>query len=174
MAISRAVEDQANTIVLRKKLEDAKDTAGSGDFVGAAKLYEDAYAVSQQIGSGVDVETAQTIAGLAATRLALARMAQSQGDLREADAQVSRVLKVDPNNADAIAFKKQNDQMVVDMRGKMPDAPTLERRDAAQKEKIQAATLVQDAKVLYESGKLEEAEAKLKNTRPLLPRKTPW
>ena len=173
LAISRAVEDQANTIVLRKKLEDAKDTAGRGDFVGAAKLYEDAYAVSQQIGSGVDVETAQTIAGLAATRLALARMAQSQGDLREADAQVSRVLKVDPNNADAIAFKKQNDQMVVDMRGKMPDAPTLERRDAAQKEKIQAATLVQDAKVLYESGKLEEAEAKLNEALKLDPDSTP-
>jgi hypothetical protein len=43
LAISRAVQDQANTMSLRQKLEDAKAAAGRGDLAGAAKLYEDAY-----------------------------------------------------------------------------------------------------------------------------------
>ena len=68
------------------------------------------------------VETAQTISGLASTRLTLARQAQSQGDYQEADTEVIQVLKVDPQNAAALAFKKQNDQMLAAMKGKMPDA----------------------------------------------------
>jgi type II secretory pathway component GspD/PulD (secretin)/tetratricopeptide (TPR) repeat protein len=168
-AVLRAVQDQANTIVLRGKLEDAKAAAGRGDLEGAAKLYEDAYEVASQIGSGIDVETAQTISGLAATRLALARQAQSQGDLREADTQVNRVLKVDPKNADALAFKKQNDEMAEAMRGKVADQPTLERKDIVDKEKMEAGTLVQDGVVLIELGKLEEAEAKLNEALKLDP-----
>ena len=169
LAVSRAVQDQAYTIVLRQKLEDAKAVAGRGDLPGAAKLYEDAYGVASQIGSGIDVETAQTISGLAATRLALARQAQSRGDLREADVQVSRVLKVDPKNPDAIAFKKQNDGMTYAMRGKIPDTQTLERIPVVESQKIQAGTLVQDGRVLYELGKLEEAEAKLNEALKLDP-----
>src|SRR5471030_1659938 len=106
LAVSHAVQNQASTITLRQKLGDAKAAAARGDLAGAAKLYEDSYELASQIGSGIDVETAQTISGLAATRLALARQAQSQGDLREAATQVNRVLKVDPKNADALAFKK--------------------------------------------------------------------
>ena len=70
MAVNRAVIDQANTILLRQKLEDAKGAAARGDLPGAAKLYEDAKALVDQIGSGIDAETAQTISGLVATRLA--------------------------------------------------------------------------------------------------------
>jgi tetratricopeptide (TPR) repeat protein len=161
LAVSHAVQNQASTITLRQKLGDAKAAAARGDLAGAAKLYEDSYELASQIGSGIDVETAQTISGLAATRLALARQAQSQGDLREAATQVNRVLKVDPKNADALAFKKQNDEMMAAMQGKMPDETTLGQLPAVAKDKIQAGTLVQDGKILYEVGKLEEAEAKL-------------
>src|SRR5271170_291015 len=76
MAVNQAVLDQANTIVLRQKLTDAKAADARGDLPGAAKLYEDCYALVQRIGSGIDAETAQTISGLASTRLALARQAQ--------------------------------------------------------------------------------------------------
>src|SRR5664279_5067047 len=69
MAVNRAVMDQANTILLRQTLEDAKGTASRGDLKGAAALYEDAKALVDNIGSGIDAETAQTISGLVATRL---------------------------------------------------------------------------------------------------------
>ena len=54
MAVNQAVLRQANTIILRQKLLDAKNTAGRGDLPGAAKLYEDAYALVEQIGSGIN------------------------------------------------------------------------------------------------------------------------
>ena len=54
MAVTEAVLRQANTIVLRQKLADAKSAAARGDLAGAAKLYQEAYALVQQIGSGID------------------------------------------------------------------------------------------------------------------------
>ena len=168
-AVNQAVMRQAYTIELRQKLLDAKTVFTRGDLPGAAKLYEDAYSLVQQIGSGIDAETAQTISGLADTRLTLARQAQAHGDLREADTQVSRVLKVDPQNAAALAFKKQNDQMLVAMKGKMPDATTLERVPIVANERVEAGTLIQDGKLLYEMGKLEEAEAKMTQALKLDP-----
>src|SRR5271170_4817864 len=111
MAVNRAVLNQANTIVLRQKLVDAKSAAASGDLVGAARLYQEACGLTAQIGSGIDAETAQAISGLASARLELARQVQSQGDLIEANNQVIQILQVDPKNSDALAFKKQNDEM---------------------------------------------------------------
>jgi len=90
-------------------------------------FYEDAYALVEQIGSGIDAEKAQTISGLASTRLALARQAQGQDDLHEAATQVNRVLKVDPQNSAALAFKKGNDRLQASMRGKRPDDATVQQ-----------------------------------------------
>ncbi len=81
LAVNRAILNQANTIVLRQKLEDAKAAAARGDLTGASKLYEDAFTLVLEIGSGIDAETAQTVSGLASTRLELARQAQATGQL---------------------------------------------------------------------------------------------
>ena len=99
LAVNQAVLDQANTILLRQKLEDAKAAAARGDLLGAAKLYEDAKQLVDEIGSGIDAETAQTISGLVETRLELARQAQHRGDYLTADEQVTRALRLDPHNA---------------------------------------------------------------------------
>ncbi|MGB8370591.1 MAG: tetratricopeptide repeat protein [Limisphaerales bacterium] len=168
-AVNEAVLRQANTIVLRQKLLEAKNTAARGDLPGAAKLYEDANQLVEQIGSGIPEEKAQTISGLASTRLALARQAQSQGDLHEAATQVSRVLKVDPQNAAALAFKKNNDRLLASMRGKMPDDATLQQTQYIANDKTEAGTLVRDGKLLYEMGKFDEAEVKLKEAVKLDP-----
>src|ERR1039458_8609657 len=120
LAVNEAVLRQANTIVLRQKLSDAKAVAQRGDIVNAAKLYQESVTLAQQIGSGIETETQQAVAGLATTRLALARDAQSCGDLLEAGSQVQQVLKADPKNATAIAFKEHNDQMIAFRKGKMP------------------------------------------------------
>ena len=169
IAVSEAVLRQANTIVLRQKLIQAKNAVAHGDLVAAAKLYEDAYSLVQQIGSGINAETAQTISGLVSVRLELAREAQRQGDLRGAGTEISRVLKVDPNNSTALAFKKQNDQMIAAMRGQMPDEATLQQLPIVADEKTEANTLVRDGKLLYEMGKFEEAEAKLQQAVKLDP-----
>jgi tetratricopeptide (TPR) repeat protein len=171
-AVNEAVLRQANTIILRQKLLDAKNTAARGDLPGTAKLYEDAYALVEQIGSGIDAEKAQTISGLVSTRLTLARQAQSQGDLHEADTQVSRVLKVDPQNAAALAFKKNNDRLLAAMRGKMPDDATLQQIPYIANDKTEAGTLGRDGKLLYEMGKFDEAEVKLKEAIRLDPDNT--
>jgi len=167
MAVNEGVIRQANTILLRQKLEAANAAAVRGDLPGAAKDYEDAYTLTREIGSGIDVETAQTVSGLASTRLELARQAQGAGDLREANTQVNRVLLVAPQDPAALAFKRQNDQMLAAMRGRMPDAATLEKIPAIINDKTQAGTLVQDGKILYEAGKLEEADVKFKEALKL-------
>ena len=68
---------------------------------------------------------------------------------------------VDPQNAEALAFKKQNDQLLASMRGKMPDEATLQQVPYITKDKTEANTLVRDGKLLYEMGKFDEAEVKL-------------
>jgi tetratricopeptide (TPR) repeat protein len=163
------VIDQANTILLRQKLEDARAAAARGDLRGAAKLYEDAKALVDQIGSGINAETVQTISGLSATWLELARQAQRAGDLPEAAADVNRVLKVDPHNAAAIAFKRENDKIVSDLKGRIPDPATMERIPQVANDKTAAGTLVQDGKLLYEMGQFPEAEIKLNQALKLDP-----
>ena len=161
LAANRAVLNQANTILLRQKLEDAKGTAAHGDLVGASKLYEDALTLVGEIGSGIDAETAQTLAGLAATRLELARQAQARSNFQEADRQVMRVLKVDPKNPTALVFKRQNDQLWKSMVSRMPDQATMEKIPPILADKTDAATHVQNGKVLYEAGKYDDAVAEL-------------
>jgi len=168
-AANEAVLRQANTILLRQKIEDARNAQAHGDIMAAAKLYEDAYQLVQQIGSGIDAETAQTISGLDATHLELARRAQRAGNYSEADDQVTRVLRVDPRNAEALAFKKQNDDLIASMKGRVPDQATMEQIPGIMNDKTQAATLVQDGKVLYETGKFDEAEARFEQALQLDP-----
>jgi tetratricopeptide (TPR) repeat protein len=169
MAVQQSVLNQANTIVLRQKLADAQAATQRGDIVGAAKLYQDSVTLAQEIGSGIDAETAQAVAGLSYTSLILARDAQSRGDLRTADVRVKQVLKADPNNIAAINFKKQNDEMLAAMKGRMPSTAVLDQVPQMVSQKVDASTLVQDGKVFYEMGKLEDAEAKLNDALKLDP-----
>src|ERR1039458_6035362 len=173
LAVNEAVLRQANTIVLRQKLSDARAVAQRGDIVNAAKLYQESVTLAQQIGTeSIPNETQQAVAGLAVTRLALARDAQSRGDLHEADAQVQQVLKADPKNNAAIGFKEKNDQMMVAMKGRRPDNATLDRIPLIASDKVAASTLVQDGKLLYEMGKFSDAEIKLTDAIKLDPDNT--
>jgi len=168
-AINEAVRRQANTILLRQKLSDARSAESRKDLVAAVKLYEDAYQLVQGIGDTVSPEATTTVAGLVAVRLELARAAQNRGDLNEARTQAARVLKVDPKNEAGLVFMKQNEKMLADQRGHIPTAVAMERAAVTQKEKIEAATMVQDGRLLLELGKLDEAETKLKEAMNLDP-----
>jgi hypothetical protein len=171
-AVKQSVLNQANTIVLRNKLVDAKATQQRGDIALAAKIYQDCVSTCRQIGSGIDAETAQAIAGLTATRMILARDAQSRGDLHGADIQVQQVLKADPKNQVAVAFQRRNQQALEELKGLTPDTATLERVPQIKAEKVDAGTLVQNGKFLYEAGKLDEAQAQLREALKLDPDST--
>ncbi|MEK7706727.1 MAG: hypothetical protein AAB380_01870, partial [Verrucomicrobiota bacterium] len=168
-AINEAVRRQANTILLRQKLSDARSAELRKDPAAAVKLYEDAYKLVQDIGDTVSPEATTTVAGLVAVRLELARAAQNRDDLDEAKTQAARVLKVDPKNEAGLAFMKQNEKMLADQRGRRPTAAAVERAAATQIEKTEAATMVQDGRLLLELGKLDEAETKLKQAMNLDP-----
>jgi type II secretory pathway component GspD/PulD (secretin)/tetratricopeptide (TPR) repeat protein len=161
-AVNEAVYRQANRITLRQKLTDAKGAQDRRQLVAAAKMYDEAWELVQKIGSGIDAERAETIAGLTAVRMQLAKTEQSNGDLVGANAQINDVLRVDPSNATAQDFKKNNDKLLDQQKGKIPDAETQNTVPGILQEKTSAQTLVQDGRLLFELGKYDEAEVKLK------------
>ena len=169
VAVNEAVLRQANTIVLRQKLAAASHANQAGDTLAAAKLYQESCELVSQIGSGIDPEAAQAVNGLATTRLALAQADQSRGDFRDAATQAQQVLKVDPKNPAALAFKKQNDQMLDAQKGQIPSAAATELGPQVAAQKTDAATMVQDGKLFYEMGKLDDAESKLNQAIALDP-----
>jgi type II secretory pathway component GspD/PulD (secretin)/tetratricopeptide (TPR) repeat protein len=161
-AINEAVYRQANRVILLQKLAEARAAQARHALPAAAKLYDECWELVQKTGTGVEAERDQTIAGLTAVRLELAHAAQSHNQLEEADAQVKDVLRVDPSNAAAIEFKRANEKLMAEQRGTMPSAEVKAQVPAAVEENIQARTLVQDGKLLYELGKMDEAEVKLR------------
>ncbi|MEO7675813.1 MAG: hypothetical protein ABIV39_03495, partial [Verrucomicrobiota bacterium] len=158
-----AVRRQEATITLHNKLLSAQEAQRKGFLVDAGKLYQEAVSLFPKVGAGpnVDLDKKQTVAGLVTVRLQLARDAQRRGNLAEADEQVSSALKIDSRNEALLKFKRENDNLILAQIGNIPSPETLSRVPDVQKEKIAAQTLVQDGKLLWEMGKLDEAEAKL-------------
>src|SRR5208282_2274738 len=122
--------------------------------------YDDAWELVLRIGSGVDAERDQTIAGLTAVRMELARAAQGHGDYKEARTQVDDVLRVDPTSAVAIQFKSGNEKLLAAQRGNIPSEEVRSQVPAIMEDQVKAKTLVQDGKLLYEMGKFDEADLK--------------
>jgi tetratricopeptide (TPR) repeat protein len=169
-AENEAILREANTIVLRQDLVNASAAVERKDLPAAALLYEAAYGLVQSIGPiSIPNETAQAVSGLVAVHMELAREAEEREDYYQADVDVTRVLKVDPTNADAIAFKKQNDLLIAQTRGTQPDRETIQEVPAIQSSRTDAATLAHDGQILYEMGKLEEAQVKLEQALQIDP-----
>ena len=161
-AIKEAVQRQADTIELHQKLAAAQEAQHRGGLPVAAKLFEDSLKLVQSIGPGnLGGETAAVIQGLTDVRLALAKDAQRRHDWNEADVQVTRVLKVNPKSAAAVEFKRANDKMLAEMAGTMPSKDMIERIPGWQTNNVANATKTQNAKLLFENGKYDEAEALL-------------
>ena len=161
IASTEAVRRQASIIDLRRTLEDAARVQKQGDLNEAARRYERALDLVRDIGVGVERESSQSVAGLAAVRLQLAEQARRLGNLAEADAQVSRVLVVDPQNAAAQKFKKEVDRAQEDRKGKVPSKDVVDMVPEVKADAVATSTLVQNGRLLIEMGKLDEAEAQL-------------
>src|SRR5437867_5652878 len=161
-ATDEAVRRQAAIIMLRQRLAEAKAALDKADLVGASERYERAYEFVQIIGVGIDPESQETISGLATVRLSLVNHAQHRGRLEEVDLHVKRVLTVDPRNEAALRLKKENDKALEALKGRVASKEVQALITDVQKQRLNTATLVQDGKVLYEMGRMDDAEVKLK------------
>lgn len=164
-----AVRREEKAIVLRKTLEAAATAAKQGDLTSAAKAYEDAWNLTEELGSSVEKERNLTIEGFTSTRLALAYNAAKAGEYKEADLQVKRLLKVDPNHIKAKNFKRENDQRLANLVGRVPSEEALSHIGPDKTNKLTAAIAVQDGKLAFEMGHFDRAEAKLQEAIKLDP-----
>ena len=161
-AVREAVRRQAFTVELRQKLGEAGLAGQRKDWAAAAKLFDAAFDLSQKIGSGVDGETKAAVNGIVSTRELLARQSQQRRDYRDADTQLKSALRVDARNQNLLHLKKVNETLLAAQAGSIPSPEVVDLIPAIVTNKIQAATLVQDGKLLYELGRLDDAAAKLR------------
>ena len=92
--------------------------------------------------------------------MTLAEHAQRRGEFDQADLHANVVLKEDPKNTTALAFKAENARVRASMSGLMPSQDTIARLPEAHNDRVTASTHVQNG-MLFEAGKFDEAEAQL-------------
>ena len=161
-ASGEAVRRQAYTLELRQKLDEAQRAVDAKNLPSAAKLYGGCYDLVQRIGTGVEAEAQATVNGLITTRLALANQAYARKDYREAQNQINDAFRVDPKNPEVLAFKKQNDEALAANIRMMPSTEAVQMVPTVVSNQIRSAQLVQDGRLYYEMGKIDEAESRFK------------
>ncbi|NBQ25368.1 MAG: hypothetical protein EBU26_14120, partial [Verrucomicrobia bacterium] len=181
---AQSVEQLTNTekakreeavIALRIKLDQADAARANAskpeELLGTALLYEEAVNHMNRVGpyGGIDSERDRVIAGMSEVRLAMAKVFQKSQQFYEADQEVTRILKLDAENADALAFKAQNDRLIARYTGRQPSRDAIANIPEVREAKVAASTMVQDGKLFLELNKLEEAEAKLNEAKELDP-----
>src|SRR5262249_51584863 len=131
------------------------------DLRVAAKLYDDAWALADRVGPLAQPEREMAVNGLISVRMPLAVEAQKRGDYNEANLQVSDVLRVDPKNQTALQFATANNVYIEAMRPLTPTPQAIERVKQVKEEQVQTSQILQDGKLLFQLGKIDESELKL-------------
>ena len=168
-AITEGVRRQELTKRMQLKLADAQAAQKRGEIEGAAKGYDEAIQLGKKVGAGIGQEMKQAVNGVVDTGTHPVRQAQRRMDFAEADLLIKRMLSVDPKNPQALNLKKENDEA---WRVARPMLPNPEKREMASdiyKNKMNAASLVQDGRFLYENGRMVEATKKLQQATKLDP-----
>src|SRR5580692_11492675 len=123
MAEEEAVRRQEATVQLHRKLDQAHAAQMRNQLEDAAKLYQEAVALSPtvQVGSpAVEADKRDAVSGLDAVRDKLARQALATGNIAEATTQVDLALKVDPNNEALSHLKAEINQRAAEQLGRVP------------------------------------------------------
>src|ERR1051325_4169162 len=162
VAVNEVIRREADRFNLRDKLAAAQAAEARRDLTRAGTLYDDAWVLVQSIGTGVETERQQTREGLARVRLEMARAAQKRGNLREADKMIQDLLRVDPANELALDFRDLNNKLLREQAGKLPSEAVEAQVPVIVEQKLKTSTAVQNGRLFYEMGKLDEAEAALK------------
>jgi general secretion pathway protein D len=162
-AVDEAIYRQANQIRLRTTLEQARGAEIRGDLLTAGELYSASWDLVGKVGLPPSApEAQQARRGLVATHSELAQQAQARGDYTGADVEIKKVLAADPQNPNAQAFRQTNDKLVA---ANIPKNPSPEVKVEIPKIYAQRATnmsRVTDARLLFEAGRMDEAETTLK------------
>lgn len=152
-----AVRRQANTIQMRKTIDEARAAKTRNDITQAIQKYEAAWTLSQGL-INVEAERGQIAAELVPIRLDLAKKAQSRGDLKEADTQIRAAQRVAPTDEAVLKLRADNDQRMREKIGQVPSEKVLSRKEEFRQERVKISTDVHDAQFLMEQGRLDEAE----------------
>ncbi|HEY0552530.1 MAG TPA: hypothetical protein VGF13_23220, partial [Verrucomicrobiae bacterium] len=169
VAAEVAVRRQEQLIKAREKLAQARVAEARREILNASQQYNTALELVQGIGAMGDAERGEAISGLSRTTLMLADQAMGRGNFVEAKLHIDRVLKVDPTNELARKVREQNDRLAEENKGKVPHPWAEEYLAKADSNHVEAARLVQDGKLYYESGNLKEAEEVLRRAIRLEP-----
>jgi general secretion pathway protein D len=161
IAVREAVRRQAFTVELRQKLGEAALAEQRKDLPAASKAFGEAAGLAEKVGSGVEAETKAAVAGISRVNAALAQQAAAHGDYKEADTLLKSALSHDPQNPALLGLKQSNDLRLAGQAGKVPSAEVLDQIPGIMTNQVKVATLVQDGKLLYELGKMDDADAKL-------------
>ncbi|HXI54086.1 MAG TPA: hypothetical protein VNH84_21385, partial [Candidatus Saccharimonadales bacterium] len=170
LATEEGARRQALKIEMDRKLVDAQAAEKKGAFQESANLYSDCVDLTKKIGTGVsEQQQKQIMDGFVSTRLQLAEQAQRAGDYGAAEDQYARILREDPKNERVLQLREANQQVRAAEAGRRPSQEALDRMPDAQTNRITAATLVQDGRLFYEAGKLDEAENRLRQAMKMDP-----
>ena len=159
-AVNQAVYREANLILLRQKIEEGQQAVARRDLVSAAKIYDAAVGLVEQIGpNNAGREAAAALQGFSSVRLQLAEAARRRGDYREVQTQLALILKADPKNPSAVVAKSANDKTLAELAGVIPTPEVISDAKAERANKITASTHVSNARVLLEAGKMDTTPA---------------
>ncbi|MGO8700344.1 MAG: tetratricopeptide repeat protein, partial [Limisphaerales bacterium] len=162
IAEEEAVRRANQTVLLHRKLEEAQAALKRNELANAANLYLEAvgHIPLAEVGKpSVEAEKRAALAGLDSTEMALARQAMAVGDMITANSRVAVALKEDPNNEEVRLLKAEIDKRTVEQAGRVPSPDVLKQVPDMEKQKVEIATRIQNAKLLYEMGRLDRAEA---------------
>ncbi len=161
IANDEAVRRQEKTILLHQDLEQARAALKRNQLLEAAKLYQSAVAriPEAQVGNAaVDAEKKQALVEFDAVWGKLALQAMQAGDVNTASDRLKVALKADPANEELLHLKAEIARRTAELAGRMPSREVMKKIADLQTNRLDNATRVQDAKVLYEAGKYDEAE----------------
>ncbi len=168
-AIDDGIRRQAMTLKMRQILADAQATQKRNETAAAAKKYEDALALIAQIGANVESENKMILSGLIEVRLQLADQAMRRTDYGAATLQLDRVLKLDPRNVAGLEMKKENNALGAEGKGRRPTDEQLNKIPEIVALQYKTGELVQNGKLLYDMGRMDEAQVELKKAIKLDP-----
>ena len=169
VAANVAVRMQERVINARTRLVEARLAESRKEILAASQQYNKALVLVEGIGPSADPERTEAIAGLSRTTLHLADQAMKRGEFDEAKLHIDRVLKVDPNNKLARQMRAENEKLTVENQGLVPHREALETLAITETNRIEAAKLVQDGKLYYETGRLKEADEALRRALRIQP-----
>ena len=161
VAQEEAVRRQAATVDMETALQAADAAKKRNEILNAAKFYQDAvtnFPFVQKDNPKVEAEKKAAVAGLDETRETLARAYMKVGELAAAADQVNAALKYDPANEKLQVLKKEIDLSAAAQMGHVPSPDILRQIPGYQRTNLMVATMVQNGKLLYEMGRLDEAE----------------